>query len=104
MMVGMRLHSLILATTCGIPCVALSYDPKVASFMHQTGQDDAIWDVEAAEPCSLPALMRAVWEQASERAEKVAERLAPLRAAAGNNATIALCSVENTPLPKTITG
>jgi len=36
--IGMRLHSLILATMMKIPFVALSYDPKVASFAAMANQ------------------------------------------------------------------
>lgn len=35
--VGMRLHGLIFATNLGIPCVAIEYDPKVASFSKEAG-------------------------------------------------------------------
>jgi polysaccharide pyruvyl transferase CsaB len=33
MLIGMRLHSLIMAASVGCPCFALSYDPKVSSLM-----------------------------------------------------------------------
>lgn len=36
--VGMRLHTLIYATTLGVPAVALSYDPKVTAFMQSINQ------------------------------------------------------------------
>lgn len=34
-MIGMRLHSLILAASAGCPCFALSYDPKVTQLQKQ---------------------------------------------------------------------
>lgn len=37
MIVGMRLHSLILAAGAHVPCVGLSYDPKVQRFAHRAG-------------------------------------------------------------------
>ncbi|GAX88856.1 polysaccharide pyruvyl transferase CsaB [Effusibacillus lacus] len=37
MIVGMRLHSLILAALYGIPFVPLSYDPKIDRFVHRLG-------------------------------------------------------------------
>lgn len=40
LVVGMRLHSLILAASAGVPCVGLSYDPKVESFLATVHQDN----------------------------------------------------------------
>ena len=37
MMIGMRLHSLIMAVSEKCPCFALSYDPKVTSLMGEVG-------------------------------------------------------------------
>lgn len=33
LVIGMRLHALIIATLCGVPMVGLSYDPKVSEFL-----------------------------------------------------------------------
>lgn len=41
-MVGMRLHSLILAALCGVPLVALDYAPKVAELARGLGCEDAL--------------------------------------------------------------
>jgi polysaccharide pyruvyl transferase CsaB len=38
LLVGMRLHSLIMASTVGVPMVGLSYDPKIDRFLRQIGQ------------------------------------------------------------------
>ncbi len=53
LMIGMRLHSLIMAAVMGIPIVGLSYDPKVDAFVKSTCQplagraetitDDEMW-------------------------------------------------------------
>jgi polysaccharide pyruvyl transferase CsaB len=89
MVIGMRLHALILAAACAVPSVALSYDPKVTAFMAQSGQSDAVIEL----PTELPMLtetLRRVWETRSARSESLRARLPSLRAAALRNAEIAV--------------
>jgi len=45
-LVGMRLHSLILATMMGVPVVPISYCGKVKSYLDLIGMDDLYLDVE----------------------------------------------------------
>ena len=40
LMIGMRLHSLILAAGAGVPVIAAEYDPKVCGFMEEIGQSE----------------------------------------------------------------
>lgn len=40
--IGMRLHSLIYATTLSVPAMALVYDPKVSAFMESLSQPDCV--------------------------------------------------------------
>ncbi len=40
LVIGMRLHALIIATLCGVPSVGLSYDPKVSEFLDSVEQPD----------------------------------------------------------------
>ncbi len=89
MMVGMRLHALILAAACGVPSVALSYDPKVAAFMAQSGQDDAVYDLSSSGGRPLPVLLSRCWAGRVERAERLRAHLPDLRALAGRTALVA---------------
>ncbi|ADL08441.1 polysaccharide pyruvyl transferase CsaB [Thermosediminibacter oceani] len=58
MMVGMRLHSLIMAAACGRPVVGLSYDPKVDRFLRLIGAPPAL-KVEDINLNDLHILVRA---------------------------------------------
>ena len=90
MMVGMRLHALILAAAAGVPSVALSYDPKVAAFMQGSGQGDAVYDLNAPDLDALRGLIARVWAERPARAAALRAALPGLRAKAMRNVEAAL--------------
>jgi len=46
LMIGTRLHSLILASGLGIPIIGVEYDPKVTSFVQEVGQEEFCFSLE----------------------------------------------------------
>lgn len=90
LMIGMRLHALILAAAAGVPSVALSYDPKVDAFMTSSGQGDAVYNLTRSDPNVLAALLARVWEKRAKRAEALQAALPGLRARAARNVDVAL--------------
>jgi polysaccharide pyruvyl transferase CsaB len=82
MVVGMRLHSLIFAAACGVPSVALSYDPKVDAFMAQSGQQDAVFNVSNHSAEELASRIEYVWTQRVERRQTLLSNISMLRNAA----------------------
>lgn len=58
--IGMRLHSVILATAAGVPSLALSYMAKVRDYMATIGQERFCLDVEEAASDPMLALLEAL--------------------------------------------
>lgn len=50
LVIGMRLHALILSSLARVPFIGLSYDPKITSFMKSVGAKDATFALMA--PCA----------------------------------------------------
>ncbi len=90
LVIGMRLHALILAAACGVPAVALSYDPKIDAFMRESGQEDALFNIKDHSADALAGLVGRVWAQRHQRATRLRSRLPQLKKAAKLNAEIAL--------------
>ena len=90
MMIGMRLHALILAAACGVPSVALAYDPKVAAFMASCGQAETVYDLSQPDPNALTALISRLWSERLARAEALRAILPSLRTLAARNTGAAL--------------
>lgn len=53
LLVGMRLHSVIFASSRGVPIVAIPYDPKVQLVMESLGQEDFLIPLDSITPRDL---------------------------------------------------
>lgn len=53
--IGMRLHSLIYATSGQVPLIGLAYDPKIKSFMDYAGQEMCldVAEIDVKEACAM---------------------------------------------------
>lgn len=87
--VGMRLHTLIYATTLGVPVIALSYDPKVTAFMQSIHQPLCLNVETLSEDMLLKASERLI-NELSERRDDIIESLGELRKKAEENANYAI--------------
>ncbi|MDR3710194.1 MAG: polysaccharide pyruvyl transferase CsaB [Capsulimonadaceae bacterium] len=88
MVIGMRLHALILAAAARTPMLALSYDPKIDAFMTEIGQSDAVFNVEHDDPAELTPLLARIWSERASRAHALEAVLPALEARASRNAKI----------------
>ncbi|PJF28419.1 MAG: polysaccharide pyruvyl transferase CsaB [Phototrophicales bacterium] len=66
LILGMRLHSILLAAVVGVPSVGLIYDPKVRQAMKALGLDDLAHDLDSLR---TDALLRSLMEAHSQRDE-----------------------------------
>ncbi len=87
MMIGMRLHSLILAAGRGVPMVGIVIHHKTWCFLSEVGQEnmsvglgDGInWKNEEIEPNKLLGIISKVWVDRVEIKQKLEERMEYLR-------------------------
>lgn len=89
LLVGMRLHALIIAAVMNVPFVGISYDPKVDRFLEITGQ------ANAGEGASLTyeALSKSVRDTVVNRdsiRQDLAQRMVELKEKARESAVLAL--------------
>lgn len=58
-LLGMRLHALLLAANAGRPVVAWSYDPKVDALMHRVGSPEGLLPLDATPDQAAEAVLQA---------------------------------------------
>lgn len=85
LIVGMRLHSLILAALHKIPSVAIVYHPKVQSFLKLTDQEETGIDLFELQTEKLIEKIEYVMQNGAEIQKKTQHRLTELRANASKN-------------------
>lgn len=88
-LIGMRLHSLIYATTLEIPAMALVYDPKISAFMESLSQPYMV-DVENITYESARKTFDTLMQGLSEHKEKLHSANALLKRKAEENAEYAI--------------
>lgn len=89
LVLGMRLHALIMASVMRTPCVGITYDPKVARFLEMTGQPVA-GTVEDLDGERLYEEIVRAWERRQEIAAHLEQVLVPLRQRAWETAALAM--------------
>ena len=83
LVIGMRLHALVLAAAAGVPAIAVSYDPKVDAFATRMGQAVVGHVGAPIEPSAVVAAAReAMASDPAPYGERVAELRGQLRRAA----------------------
>lgn len=89
LIIGMRLHILIYALTTAVPCIGLSYDPKIDGFLKYIGGEylSSVSDINEKEIISY---ISEIVEKHGEISEKLLEIRTEMRKKARENAHLAI--------------
>lgn len=93
-LIGMRLHSLIYATTLAIPALPICYDPKISAFMESLNQPDRV-DIETFDYAKAEKLLNTIILEKEARHEDLKKTNAILRKTAEKNAEYAIELLES---------
>ena len=99
LVLGTRLHSLILAFNQGVPAVALPYDPKVSSLMTEADLEDQCLPGLVRDGEVLGQALWKAWETRGELGKKAADFAAEQKRRARLNAQLALDLLGDENLP-----
>ncbi|MGH8935365.1 MAG: polysaccharide pyruvyl transferase family protein, partial [Acidimicrobiia bacterium] len=80
LLVGERLHALVLAAACGTPFVGVEYRPKVRDFARSVGQEHLVVRSDQASGEALRALVARLEDDYQETAQGLADQVTGYRA------------------------
>ena len=95
LVLGMRLHAIILGATVGVPAVALSYDPKVELAMRQLGAERFVVPLADVEARAVAARMEQALAEGASGRRDLGERVGRLAERARSNAVAAIDLLEH---------
>lgn len=78
LVLGTRMHSLIFATTAGVPAVGVAYEFKTGEWLESVGLGELWRPIE--DPTGLASMLLHAWENRAALAATLADRLPTLRA------------------------
>jgi polysaccharide pyruvyl transferase WcaK-like protein len=79
LVIGMRLHSLILAATMNIPVICINYDPKIMGFVSSINQDKYAINIDDLHVERCLSLVESVWLHRAEIRDEIQERVTQLK-------------------------
>lgn len=79
LVIGMRLHSLILATSVGVPVIGLAYMPKVEGYMDSIGQREYSLDLETITSEKLIGLIESIFKNYYMHSKEIVSEVSKLR-------------------------
>ncbi len=79
LIIGMRLHSLILGAAAGVPVIGLEYMPKVKAFMESINQGDYSLGLEAVTGEKLIGLIEDTFERYDARSKAICLEVSKLQ-------------------------
>ena len=91
LVIGVRLHALILAARFGVPFLSVAYDPKVVGLAEDLGYPlEPLWSAPSLGRGAVPAeaLVDAAWSRHDELAAQLAQNYPAQRALAEKNFTV----------------
>jgi polysaccharide pyruvyl transferase CsaB len=89
LVLAMRLHAIVMASVMRVPCVGISYDPKVEHFLELTGQPNA-GNTTSLEEEQLYRVLLDTWERRQEIGSHMEKVLAHLKQQAWETASLTL--------------
>jgi polysaccharide pyruvyl transferase WcaK-like protein/glycosyltransferase involved in cell wall biosynthesis len=89
LVLGMRVHALILSLAAGVPFVGISYSDKVSEFARAAGLDDHVQSADDLDVASTLASCEALLSDRDTVRARLQERRTALREAAGLSADLA---------------
>jgi len=76
--IGVRLHALVFAALSNTPMLAINYDPKIAAFMKQLGQEEYLMDADEVTEERLSQRVGLLWENRRSIRAQLRERIPEL--------------------------
>jgi polysaccharide pyruvyl transferase CsaB len=79
LVIGMRLHSLILGTSVGVPVIGLAYMPKVKGYMDSIGQSEYSLNLETITSEKLISLIESIFKNYDMHSKEIVSEVSKLR-------------------------